>query len=110
MNDDNLIPLNQRAKSVQRAIQSEGGKAKAEKVRKQKLFKELLATALEIEQTNSRGETKSLKDIGMVKLATKVAKGDLKAIELSAKILGELVNKTDLTTDGDKLDLTINLK
>lgn len=110
MNDDNLIPLNQRAKSVQRAIQSEGGKAKAEKVRKQKLYKELLAVALDTEITNSSGETKPLKEVGMIQLAKKVAKGDLKAIELSAKILGELVNKTDLTTDGDKLDLTINLK
>lgn len=110
MNESNLIPQSQRTKSEQREIARKGGKASGKKRRERKLFKELLAAALDIEQTNSRGETKSLKDIGMVNLAARVAKGDLKAIELASKILGELVNKTDVTSDGQKLDLTINLK
>ena len=38
----NLIPLNQRAKDVQRQIQSAGGKAKAEKDRKRKAIREFL--------------------------------------------------------------------
>lgn len=110
MNNDNLVSLADRTTEEQRAIATMGGKASGEARRKQKLYKELLAIALDTEITNSSGETKPLKEVGMIQLAKKVAKGDLKAIELSAKILGELVNKTDLTTDGDKLDLTINLK
>ena len=38
----NLVPLNQRAKNVQREIQSAGGKAKAEKNRKRKAIREFL--------------------------------------------------------------------
>lgn len=110
MNDKNLKPLNQRTQRERKEIARKGAEATNKKKAKKKLFRELLEAALEIEQTNSRGETKSLKDIGMVNLAARVTKGDLKAIELASKILGELVNKTDVTSDGQKLDLTINLK
>lgn len=42
-NEQNLKPLNKRAKSVQRKIQSKGGKARAKKIQERKtLRKELL--------------------------------------------------------------------
>lgn len=45
-NPDNLIPLNRRSKSEQRAIQKKGGIASGEKRRQLKSFKELLKVAL----------------------------------------------------------------
>lgn len=43
----NLIPVNERAKEEQRAIQIKGGKARAEQMKRRKAAKELLETLLE---------------------------------------------------------------
>ena len=59
-NEKNLIPLNKRAKSEQRAIQSKGGKARAKKQNEQKTFKELAQTILAL-----RPENEELKSIAM---------------------------------------------
>lgn len=48
-NEKNLIPLNKRAKSVQREIQSKGGKAKAKKEKEKKTYREMLNTLLTAE-------------------------------------------------------------
>jgi len=45
-NPENLIPLNKRAKNVQREIQSKGGKVKAEKRREKILLSQLYADFL----------------------------------------------------------------
>ena len=45
---DNLIPLNKRAKNVQRQIQSMGGKARAEKIRERKTMREDMETLLSL--------------------------------------------------------------
>lgn len=50
MNDENLIPLNQRTKSEQRAITSAGGKASGEARRRRKTLKEELLLMLEDEE------------------------------------------------------------
>lgn len=39
------------------------------------------------------------KEAGMIKMADKFANGDLKTIELAAKLHGELVQQVDVTTD-----------
>lgn len=46
MNDENLIPLNKRAKNVQREIRSKGGKARAEKIKEQKTYREMAKAML----------------------------------------------------------------
>lgn len=53
-NEKNLIPLNKRAKSVQRDIQSKGGKAKAQKERTQKTLKEYAEFLLSLPVTDGR--------------------------------------------------------
>lgn len=50
MNDENLIPINQRTKSEARAISSAGGKASGEARRRRKTLKEELLLMLEDEQ------------------------------------------------------------
>lgn len=45
-NEKNLIPLNKRAKSVQREIQSKGGKEKAKRERGKKTIRNILNTFL----------------------------------------------------------------
>ena len=53
-NEQNLIPLNQRAKSVQREIQSKGGKAKAEKERTKKTMREYADFLLSLPVSDGR--------------------------------------------------------
>lgn len=53
-NEKNLIPINDRAKSVQRKIRSKGGKAKAEKTRQKKLLKECMLDLLSMPVTNTK--------------------------------------------------------
>ncbi|MEG2039196.1 MAG: phage terminase large subunit [Oscillospiraceae bacterium] len=50
-NENNLIPLSQRTKSEQRAIQSAGGKASGEKRNKEKTIKQLVSLMLDNEIT-----------------------------------------------------------
>lgn len=50
MNDENLIPMNKRTKSEQRAIATAGGKASGESRRKRKTLKEELLLMLEDEE------------------------------------------------------------
>ena len=53
-NEKNLKPLNTRAKSVQRKIQSQGGYAKAEKERKQRALRECAELLLSLPITEVR--------------------------------------------------------
>lgn len=47
MNDENLIPLNERAKSEQRAIQVAGGKANGAARRRKKMVRDTILAVLE---------------------------------------------------------------
>lgn len=47
MNDENLIPLNERAKSEQRAIQVAGGKANGAARRRKKMMRDTILAALD---------------------------------------------------------------
>lgn len=53
-NDENLIPLNERTKSEQRAITSAGGKASGAARRRRKTLKEELLALLESEDMQER--------------------------------------------------------
>lgn len=53
-NEQNLKPLNTRAKKVQREIQSKGGKARAKKVQERKTLKEELLLLLETNNYNQK--------------------------------------------------------
>lgn len=98
---DNLIPVTKRTKGEAREISRKGGIASGVARREKKALREQLADALEA-KTNG----KTLKEVGMVELALKFADGDLKAIELAAKLLGEYSDRHELTgADGQPLAL-----
>lgn len=92
-NEDNLIPFDKRTEEEQRAIAIMGGKASGEARRRKKAMREMLSEALQIVVTNSQGESKTLEEIGAMKVAEKYAKGDLKAAEFIARLLGEYEQK-----------------
>ena len=90
MNDSNLKPLNTRPAKERKEIASKGGKASAAAKQQRKDFCKLLSLALDTNTADEiEGETMTLKQKSAIVLARKMADGDLKAIELGIKILGE---------------------
>lgn len=73
MNDENLIPMNKRTKSEQRAIATAGGKASGESRRKRKTLKEELLLMLEDEEVQKSVTTALIKQ---------AQKGNVKAYEM----------------------------
>lgn len=102
MNDENLKPV--RSESEAREKGRKGGKASGEARRAKRLLKDALEIALKLAMKNKdgtpaehpvTGEPLVAFDAGMVKLVERYAKGDPKAIETVAKLLGQWVDKTE---------------
>ena len=72
-NEQNLIPMNERTKSEQRAIATAGGKASGESRRKRKTLKEELLLMLENEEVQKSVTTA---------LINQAQKGNVKAYEM----------------------------
>lgn len=101
MNDKNLIPLNERTKSEQREIATQGGIASGKARREKKTIQKILADLLDSEIKDSPQFTKlaskmgvesnkSVKDIfTMVCLLNSVKNGNLGDLERLSKLLGE---------------------
>lgn len=105
---DNLIDLRDRSPEKAREIRSKGGKARQEQRKEQKSFRDLLQACLDLEQKNGQtGETKTLKEIGMLRLANQVSQGNLKAIKLAAEITGEYKQKINLDTEDNGLVVVV---
>lgn len=79
-NDENLIPLNERTKSEQRAIATAGGIASGEARRKRKTLKEELLLLL------SDGDTQQSVTLALIE---KAMTGDTKAFEVIRDTIGE---------------------
>lgn len=108
----NLIPLNQRAKDAQREIQSKGGYAKAEKMRKKKAVREVMEMLANQPLTNDKLK-KSIKgitagveddDIDLLTAATmgifqSAIKGNEKAYRLIAEHLAEAQELEEMPED-----------
>ena len=115
MNDKNLVPNSQRTPSELREMTSKGGKASGEARRQKKTMREWLEIAMQAAMKNDDGQPimspddpnreLTRKECAMLKLAAKAAKGDLKAIELSAKLSGEAETKVvvETATPAEKL-------
>ena len=101
MNEKNLIPLNERTKSEQREIATQGGIASGKARREKKTIQKILADLLDSEIKDSpqfaklaskmgvEGD-KSVKDIfTMVCLLNSVKSGNLGDLERLSKLLGE---------------------
>ena len=115
MNDENLVPFTKRSESEVRELNKKGGKASGEARRQKKTMREWLEIAMQAAMKDNGGQpimspddpTRELtrKECAMLKLAAKAAKGDLKAIELSAKLSGEAETKVvvETATPAEKL-------
>ena len=92
MNDQNLIPLNERTKSEQRAIASAGGKASGAARRARKTLKEELLLLL------ADGETQKNVTLAMIQ---KALDGDTKAFEVIRDTIGEKPTEKVMVADVD---------
>lgn len=85
MNEDNLIPMNERTKEEQRKIAKMGGIKSGEVRRERKAFKEALLLALE----TMTEEGKTIQDKGIESLMKKYVDGDLQAFTIVRDTVGE---------------------
>lgn len=86
-----------------------GGIRSGEARREKKRMGELLEAALQsvlrdkdgkpVKSPDDPRRKLTRKEAGMIKLAVKVANGDLKSIELAAKMQGELTQQVEVTAD-----------
>ena len=117
--DENLIPGDKRSQSEARENGRKGGIASGKARRQKKTMRELLEAAFAIAMKNKDGEPIKSPDTGkeltrkeaaMIKLALKASTGDIKAIETSAKLLGEGETKVvvETTSPAEKLAELIN--
>lgn len=99
--EQNLIPLNQRTKSEQREIATKGGIASGVARREKKTLKQIgeMIGGLNIKSEKNRAimreagieDEDMINDVGMMfRLNLKAQQGDTKAIELLAKLRGQL--------------------
>lgn len=103
---DNLRPIDsvEKAREMGRKGGIQSGKSKREKKRMCELLEAALQTVLRDKdgkpiKSPDTGRNLTRKEAGMIKLASKAANGDLKSIELAAKLLGELTQQLDITAD-----------
>ena len=92
-NEQNLKPLNTRAKSEQREIASKGGKARAKKQKELKTLKEELLLLL------AEGDTQKKISLALIQ---KALQGDTKAFEVIRDSTGQkCVEKVEVTQTVD---------
>lgn len=100
-NEQNLIPINERTKSEQREIVTKGGIASGVARRQKKTLKQIgeMIGGLNIKSEKNRAimreagiqDEDMINDVGMMfRLNLKAQQGDTKAIELLAKLRGQL--------------------
>lgn len=104
-NEDNLIPTNRRSKEEARELGRKGGIKSGERRREKRAMRELLAIALE--KKCIRGDITN-KEESAAQLAKKMAEGDLKAIEVGLKLLGEYEQKVKLEGDMRSVQVVVN--
>lgn len=103
--NQNLIPG---AHTLTLEEQSAGGKASGKARRERRQMREMLAEALQVVVTNSQGESKTLEEIGALKVAEQYAKGNLKAAEFIAKLMGEFEQKVKLEGNMRNVEIVVN--
>ena len=106
MNEQNLKPNSERTPSERKQLASKAGKASGKARREKRTMKQLLEIALSLMVTNKKGETASRKEVIAIQLVNRAASGDLKAIDLLTKLIGEQIVKqeTQVTVKKDKFD------
>lgn len=106
MNEQNLKPNSERTPSERKQLASKAGKASGKARREKRTMKQLLEIALSLMVTNKKGETASRKEVIAIQLVNRAASGDLKAIDLLTKLIGEQIvrQETQVTVKKDKFD------
>lgn len=104
-NEENLIPTNRRSKEEARELGRKGGIASGKARREQRAMRELLEIALSAKCV--KGDA-SNKEEAAAQLAKKMAEGDLKAIEVGLKVLGEYEQKVKLEGDMRSVQVVVN--
>ena len=104
MNDQNLVPMNQRTKKEQREITKKGGIRSGEIRRERKKMKELLEITLE---QKYKKENITYQEKIIISLLNKAIKGDVKAIKLILSIIGELPLKNNSIDNNQLIDKVI---
>lgn len=105
MNEQNLIPNSMRSPTEVRENGRKGGINSGRARREKRTLRELIDLVLSQKIKNTEtGEQATKKYVVAIKLCERAIKGDIKAIELLTKILGEQKEKVELTgKDGTPL-------
>ena len=104
MNEENLIPMNERSQDEVRELGKKGGIKSGEVRRERKAFKEALLLALE----TMTEEGKTIQDKGIESLMKKYVDGDLQAFTIVRDTVGE--KPTDKLEADVNSDVTINIE
>ena len=115
MNNENLIPLNERTKDEQRAIRSKGGKASVRARRDKRTFRDTLQELLAIQDMSPDGEPlispitgkhMSIRETIALITIKKAREGNLRALRVILDVMGERSIKveSDVRIKTDKYD------
>lgn len=111
MNDQNLIPTTELTENERRELARKGGIASGEARRRRKQLREDLLVMLdeEVEFKTKDGQTvKATVQAGVArKLIKQASEGNLKAIELMAKLTGEFENRVKLEGTVEQVQVVV---
>lgn len=111
MNDKNLIPTTELTETERRELARKGGIASGEARRRRKQLREDLLAMLDEEVEFKTKDGKSVKATVQAGVARKLIKqaseGNLKAIELMAKLTGEFENRVKLEGTVEQVQVVV---
>ena len=102
MNEQNLIPNEQRTPSERRANATKAGIASGKARREKKAMRELLEDALAKVIKSKTGEQATKKEVASIRIADGMANGDPKMLEIGLKILGDFTQKQEIEIKGER--------
>lgn len=119
-NEKNLIPVAKRTKKEQREIARMGGKASGEVRRRKKTMKEVAEVILSLPLKDRalddidalmslegiKGKNITVQETMTIALIKKAMTGNLQAIKLMSEVMGELVEKQEVTHTADNSFMT----
>ena len=111
MNDQNLIPTTELTENERRELARKGGIASGEARRRRKQLREDLLAMLDEEvefKTKDGQSVKATVQAGVArKLIKQASEGNLKAIELMAKLTGEFENRVKLEGTVEQVQVVV---
>lgn len=100
-NEQNLIPQNRRAKSVQKEIARKGGQASGEKRRERKALKDDQLYLLDQDIVDKQGQEHATQRAIAAALIQQALRGNVRAFEIIRDTIGEKPTKTVNVTTPD---------